>query len=139
MFVEIIRYERESPIYLGDYVTLDTGTGIVHSSPAYGVDDFISCKAHGMKDDDILKPVMGDGRFASTLPLFGGMTIWEASKPICNALTEAGALFDAVGDHGEDGVAAVEHFFDAVGEACDGAVVGEGEFGTICAELPIRA
>jgi isoleucyl-tRNA synthetase len=47
-----------------------------------------------MKDDDILKPVMGDGRFASTLPLFGGMTIWEASKPICNALSEAGALFE---------------------------------------------
>jgi isoleucyl-tRNA synthetase len=37
---------------------------------------------------------MGDGRFASTLPLFGGMTIWEASKPICSALTEAGALFE---------------------------------------------
>ena len=37
---------------------------------------------------------MGDGKFASTLPLFGGMTIWEASKPICNALREAGALFE---------------------------------------------
>jgi isoleucyl-tRNA synthetase len=47
-----------------------------------------------MNDDEILKPVMGDGRFASTLPLFGGMTIWEASKPICAALTEAGALFE---------------------------------------------
>ncbi|MDB5798052.1 MAG: ileS [Paucimonas sp.] len=89
-------YDRLSPIYLGDYVTLDTGTGIVHSSPAYGVDDFLSCKAHGMKDDEILNPVMGDGRYASWLPLFGGMSIWEASKPICQALDQAGALFKLV-------------------------------------------
>ena len=81
-------------MYLADYVTTESGTGVVHSAPAYGQDDFISCKAHGMKDDEILTPVMGDGRFASTLPLFGGLTIWEASKPICAALTEAGALFE---------------------------------------------
>ncbi|ALK98580.1 isoleucine--tRNA ligase [Massilia sp. WF1] len=87
-------YDRSSPVYLADYVTTDSGTGVVHSAPAYGLEDFQSCKAHGMKDDEILKPVMGDGRFASTLPLFGGMTIWEASKPICSALTEAGALFE---------------------------------------------
>jgi isoleucyl-tRNA synthetase len=89
-------YDRLSPVYLGDYVTLDTGTGIVHSSPAYGVDDFISCKAHGMKDDDMLNPVMGDGRYASWLPFFAGLTIWEASKPICAKLDEAGALFKLV-------------------------------------------
>ncbi len=87
-------YDRRSPVYLADYVTTDSGTGVVHSAPAYGQEDFVSCKAHGMKDDDILTPVMGDGRFASTLPLFGGLTIWEASKPICSALTEAGALFE---------------------------------------------
>jgi isoleucyl-tRNA synthetase len=87
-------YDRTSPVYLAEYVTTDSGTGVVHSAPAYGLEDFQSCKAHGMKDDEILKPVMGDGRFASTLPLFGGLTIWEASKPICNALREAGALFE---------------------------------------------
>ncbi len=89
-------YDRLSPVYLGEYVTLDAGTGIVHSSPAYGIDDFISCKAHGMKDDDMLNPVMGDGRYASWLPFFGGLTIWEASKPICQKLEEAGALFKLV-------------------------------------------
>ncbi|MTV40290.1 isoleucine--tRNA ligase [Duganella radicis] len=87
-------YDRLSPVYMADYVTTDSGTGIVHSAPAYGLDDFISCRAHGMKDDSILTPVMGDGKYASTLPLFGGMTIWDASKPICNALKEAGALFE---------------------------------------------
>ena len=89
-------YDRLSPVYLGDYVTIDAGTGIVHSSPAYGIEDFISCKAHGMKDDDMLNPVMGDGRYASWLPFFGGMTIWEASKPICGKLEEAGNLFKLV-------------------------------------------
>jgi isoleucyl-tRNA synthetase len=87
-------YNRLSPMYLADYVTTESGTGVVHSAPAYGLDDFISCKAHGMQDDHILTPVMGDGKYVSTLPLFGGMTIWEASKPICNALREAGALFE---------------------------------------------
>jgi len=89
-------YDRYSPIYVGDYVTLDTGTGIVHSAPAYGLDDFISCKSHGMKDDEILKPVMGEGKYASWLPFFGGMTIWEASKPICAKLEEVGSLFKLV-------------------------------------------
>ncbi len=88
-----VGYDRFSPVYLGEYVTLESGTGIVHSAPAYGIEDFQSCKAHGMKDDAILNPVMGDGRFASWLPFFAGMTIWEASKPICDKLKDAGALF----------------------------------------------
>ncbi|WP_338615793.1 isoleucine--tRNA ligase [Pigmentiphaga sp. CHJ604] len=85
-------YDRLSPIYLGDYVTLDTGTGIVHSAPAYGIEDFISCKNNGMPDADIISPVMGDGRYASTLPLFGGLTIWDANPKIVAALEEAGTL-----------------------------------------------
>ncbi|MFI4927094.1 MAG: class I tRNA ligase family protein, partial [Burkholderiales bacterium] len=42
-------YRRLSPVYLADYATAEDGTGIVHSSPAYGLDDFNSCVAHGMK------------------------------------------------------------------------------------------
>ena len=86
-------YDRTSPVYLGDYVTLDTGTGIVHSSPAYGVEDFESCRRYGMKDDEILTPVMGDGTYASTLPLFGGQMIWDANPKIIKTLEEKGALF----------------------------------------------
>jgi isoleucyl-tRNA synthetase len=85
-------YDRVSPVYLGDYVTLDTGTGVVHSAPAYGIEDFVSCKAHGLPDADILSPVMGDGRFASTLPLFGGLSIWDANPKIVETLREAGTL-----------------------------------------------
>src|SRR6266545_4505680 len=79
-------YDRDAPVYLGEYVTLETGTGIVHSAPAYGVEDFESCRRHGMKDDQILTPVMGDGRFAASLPLFGGMSIWEANGKIISEL-----------------------------------------------------
>lgn len=85
-------YQRRSPIYLGDYVTLDSGTGVVHSAPAYGIEDFISCKAHGMKDDDMLKPVMGNGHYADNLPLFGGQMIWKANPQIVEALQNAGTL-----------------------------------------------
>lgn len=88
-------YDRESPVYLGEYVTLDTGTGIVHSSPAYGVEDFLSCKAHGMHDDQILNPVQGDGVYASSLPLFGGTHIWKANPKIVETIREHGNLFDA--------------------------------------------
>ena len=86
-------YGRASPVHLADYVTLDTGTGIVHSSPAYGVDDFNSCKRYGMKNDDILNPVMGNGQYVSTLPLFGGVNIWKAQPDIVKAIEAAGALF----------------------------------------------
>jgi isoleucyl-tRNA synthetase len=85
-------YDRDAPVYLGEYVTLDTGTGIVHSAPAYGVEDFESCRRYGMKDVDILTPVMGDGKFASSLPLFGGQSIWDANGAIVRTLAERGAL-----------------------------------------------
>jgi len=88
-------YDRTSPVYLGDYVTLETGTGVVHSAPAYGVEDFESCRRYGMKDDEILTPVLGDGRFAASLPLFGGMQIWDANGKIVRLLRENGSLFSA--------------------------------------------
>ncbi len=92
-------YDRLSPVYLGDYVTLDTGTGIVHSAPAYGVEDFQSCRAYGMKDEEILTPVTGDGKFAASLPLFGGEMIWRANPKIVKTLEERGVLFARDANH----------------------------------------
>ncbi len=86
-------YDRTAPVYLGDYVTLDTGTGIVHSAPAYGVEDFESCRRNGMKDSEILTPVMGDGKFAPSLPIFGGLSIWDANWKIVALLEERKNLF----------------------------------------------
>jgi isoleucyl-tRNA synthetase len=85
-------YKRLSPIYTAEYVTLDTGTGIVHSAPAYGEEDFKSCKANGLVDKDILNPVMGNGVYASWLPLFANEYIWKANPKIVEAMREAGSL-----------------------------------------------
>ena len=85
-------YPRRSPIYQGDYVTLEQGTGVVHSAPAYGIEDFISCKANGLKDDEIINPVTGDGTYASSEPMFAGLSIWDANPKIVETLREAGAL-----------------------------------------------
>src|SRR5688572_5989975 len=85
-------YDRDAPVYLGEYVTLDAGTGVVHSAPAYGVEDFESCRRYGMRDDDILTPVMADGKFVASLPLFGGLSIWEANSKIVKTIEEKGAL-----------------------------------------------
>ncbi|HEY5580959.1 MAG TPA: isoleucine--tRNA ligase [Rhodoferax sp.] len=86
-------YDRLSPIYLADYVSAEDGTGMVHSAPAYGVEDFNSCVAHGMAYDDILNPVQGNGAYAPELPLFGGQHIWKACPVIIEALKGAGRLF----------------------------------------------
>ena len=92
--LEKLGYDRASPIYLAEFVTLEPGTtGIVHSSPAYGIDDFQSCRRYGMRDDDMLNPVQADGVFAADLPRFGGLKIWDANPKIVEALREAGALF----------------------------------------------
>ena len=85
-------FRRFSPVYLADYVDATAGTGIVHSAPAYGVDDFISCKKHGMTNDQVLTPVMGDGTYSESLPLFGGLNIWAAADKICETIAVAGNL-----------------------------------------------
>ena len=85
-------YDRLSPIYLADYATADDGTGLVHAAPAYGVDDFRSCIAHGMAIDDIRNPVLGSGVYDAGLALFGGQHIWKAGPVIIEALREAGRL-----------------------------------------------
>ncbi|SDP14614.1 Isoleucyl-tRNA synthetase [Rhodoferax sp. OV413] len=86
-------YQRLSPIFLADYATADDGTGIVHSSPAYGVEDFNSCVANGIKTDDILNPVQGNGRYVDELPLFGGLNIWKAAPLVIEKLREHDRLF----------------------------------------------
>jgi isoleucyl-tRNA synthetase len=85
-------FKRLSPVYLAEYVSADDGTGIVHSAPAYGVDDFNSCVAHGLAYKDILNPVQGNGSYAEDLPLFGGMNIWKACPRIIEVLGSSDRL-----------------------------------------------
>ncbi len=85
-------YARLSPVYLADYATADDGTGVVHSSPAYGVEDFNSCLAHGLKHDEILNPVQGNGQYEEALPLFGGLHIWKANARVVEVLAQSDRL-----------------------------------------------
>lgn len=85
-------YDRVSPVYLADYVGVDAGTGIVHSAPAHGVDDFNSWRAYGRSNEEILSLVMGGGEYVPDLPFFGGMNIWKANAAIVDKLAEVGAL-----------------------------------------------
>ncbi|MFN3581670.1 MAG: isoleucine--tRNA ligase, partial [Pseudomonas sp.] len=85
-------YDRLSPVYLADYVELGAGTGIVHSAPAYGVDDFHTCKRYGMVNDDILSPVQGNGVYVESLEFFGGQFIWKANPNVVAKLEEVGCL-----------------------------------------------
>ena len=82
-------YNRTSLCMLGDFVTQDAGTGIVHSSPAYGMDDFVIGKRYNLLVDN---PVRENGVFADSLELFGGMHINKANPAIVAALLEAGRL-----------------------------------------------
>jgi isoleucyl-tRNA synthetase len=90
-------YRRLSPVFLADYVSDSDGTGIVHSSPAYGLDDFNSCVNNGFTVDQILNPVQGNGVYAADFPLFGGQHIWKAVPVIIAALKAAGRLMSTVG------------------------------------------
>ena len=85
-------YRRLAPVFVADYVSDGDGTGIVHSAPAYGVDDFNSCVANGIAHDAILNPVQGNGVYAADFPLFGGQHIWKAVPVIIDTLRQAERL-----------------------------------------------
>ncbi len=81
--------ERESIGILADYVTLEQGTGIVHTAPGHGLEDFLSTREYGL---EVLSPVDEKGRFTEDSPVFQGLTVWEANPKIIDLLREKGAL-----------------------------------------------
>ena len=82
---------RKSPIIIGDHVTLESGTGCVHTAPGHGVDDFEVCKNY--KDIGIVVPVDAKGVLTSDAGEFEGLTTDDANKAIAKKLDEIGALF----------------------------------------------
>jgi isoleucyl-tRNA synthetase len=82
-------YGRKVPIVVGEHVTLDTGTGLVHTAPAHGLEDFAIGTKYNLPVDN---PVDDDGRFLPSVPLVGGLTVWEANEVVMNALAEQGRL-----------------------------------------------
>ncbi len=83
---------RVSPIILGAHVTLDSGTGCVHTAPGHGVDDFEVCVNH-YPEIPVFCPVDGDGRMTEEAGEFAGLTTDEANAKIYQNLKETGALF----------------------------------------------
>ena len=83
-------YDRLSPVIVGDHVTLESGTGCVHTAPGYGVEDFEVCKNYD--DIGILVCVDDKGRQTKEAGEFEGMDTDEANRAIAAKLTEVGAM-----------------------------------------------
>jgi isoleucyl-tRNA synthetase len=83
-------YGRESTAVLAEYVTLDQGTGAVHTAPGHGADDFYTGVRYGIEVD---VPVTASGHFVRELPLFGGMRVFDANPEIEQALKDRGRLW----------------------------------------------
>ncbi len=82
-------YERNSLIMLGDHVTLEAGTGCVHTAPGHGQDDYVIGLKYGL---EIYNPVDDYGRYREGTELFGGMKLKDANQAVSEKLTEVGAL-----------------------------------------------
>ncbi|MYH30328.1 MAG: isoleucine--tRNA ligase, partial [Acidobacteria bacterium] len=83
-------YDRDSIAVLADYVTLEQGTGAVHTAPGHGADDFHTGVKYGL---DVYAPVGPGGRFADDVGLFGGMGVFESNPRVEAALAERGRLW----------------------------------------------
>src|SRR5262245_31988565 len=83
-------YDRDSVGVLADYVTLEQGTGAVHTAPGHGADDFLTGKKYGL---DIYAPVGPSGHFLDTVLLFGGQRVFDANPNVEKALDQRGRLW----------------------------------------------
>jgi isoleucyl-tRNA synthetase len=84
--------DRDSPAVLGDYVTLDTGTGVVHTAPGHGWDDYLTGVRYGL---DIYCPVDAAGRFLPEVDRFAGKKVFDANPEIVALLRETGTLLSS--------------------------------------------
>ena len=82
-------YEHSVPIICGEHVTLEAGTGLVHTAPAHGLDDYAVGQKYNLPTDN---PVGDDGKFAANLPLVGGLFVWKANDEVIAALQASGHL-----------------------------------------------
>ncbi len=81
--------ERDSVFVLGDYVTLEDGTGAVHTAPGHGHDDYLTGVAYGL---DVYTPVDDDGRFTPDVPRYAGLQVFEANPRITADMKRDGTL-----------------------------------------------
>lgn len=82
-------YDRPSPLVLANYVTLDTGTGCVHTAPGHGQEDYETGLRYGL---EILSPLNEQGQFLESVDFFAGLTVFEANPKVIEKLEEVGHL-----------------------------------------------
>ena len=82
-------YDRQSPLILGDHVTLDAGTGCVHTAPGHGREDYEVGLGYKL---DVYSPLDDAGRFLPSVEFFAGLNVFEANPKVIEKLTEVGAL-----------------------------------------------
>ncbi|MGE4292740.1 MAG: isoleucine--tRNA ligase [Desulfovibrio sp.] len=82
-------YDRPAPIVLADYVTLDSGTGCVHTAPGHGREDFETGQRYGL---EIYSPMDDAGVFRKEVEFFAGMNVWQANPEVIKKLEELGNL-----------------------------------------------
>ena len=83
-------YKKNVPIICGDHVTLDAGTGLVHTAPAHGLEDYAVGMRYQLPVDN---PVNEEGKFYSFVEQFAGESIWEVNKKIIETLDTLQCLF----------------------------------------------
>ena len=83
-------YDRDSPAVLAPYVTLEQGTGAVHTAPGHGSDDFATGVKYGL---DIYAPIGRNGRFADDVGVVGGLKVFEANPVVEQTLADRGRLW----------------------------------------------
>ncbi len=83
--------ERESLVIVGDHVTLESGTGCVHTAPGHGIEDYNVCRNY--PDIPIIVPVDENGYLTDEAGMFAGLKTDDANKPIAEYLEKTGALF----------------------------------------------
>ena len=81
---------KTSRLVLADYVTMDSGTGCVHTAPGFGADDYLTCKRYGM---DMVVPVDDQGRHTDYAGKYAGLRTEESNPIILNDMKESGVLF----------------------------------------------
>ena len=81
---------KTSRLVLADYVTMDSGTGCVHTAPGFGADDYMTCKKYGM---DMVVPVNDQGKHTEYAGKYAGMSTDESNPVILNDMKESGMLF----------------------------------------------
>ena len=83
-------FEREGPLVMGDYVTTESGTGLVHTAPGHGQEDYQVGQQYGLA---MLSPVDGDGKFTAEAGPFAGLDVLNGgNEAVIDALKSAGAL-----------------------------------------------